>query len=181
MHALRSYLKPICEYELHSLSDKKVSGAKGHGKNYINLGPTLVRHLLRNRLLHCRYGIPKINMLHNLSCCETRFILLCRWYLLFRSLNLTFRQCKLHNIFIFGMAFCEFEFHAGTLLGNFRHHRCWPYLDFLLEQQIKLVLRTKNSMSGWLWFLFRWCLWVVFEQVWKISYQRDNEKTKERQ
>ena len=53
-----------------------------------------------------KYAIPKINILHNLSCCETRFRLLCRWYLLHSSLNLAFRQCKLHNIFIFGMAYC---------------------------------------------------------------------------
>ena len=40
-------------------------------------------------------AIPKINMLRNLSCCETRFRLLCRWYLLHSSLNLVFRQHKL--------------------------------------------------------------------------------------
>ena len=51
VHALRSYLKLICEYELHSAPDKKVSGAKDHGKNYIKVRPLLVRHLLRNRLL----------------------------------------------------------------------------------------------------------------------------------
>ena len=51
MHALRSYLMLICEYELHSLPNKKVSGAKDHGKNYIKVRPLLVRHLLRNRLL----------------------------------------------------------------------------------------------------------------------------------
>ena len=34
-HALRSYLKLISEYELHSLPNKKVSDAKDHGKNYI--------------------------------------------------------------------------------------------------------------------------------------------------
>ena len=45
MHALRSYLKLICEYELHSLSNKKVSGAKDHGKNHIKVGPPLVCHL----------------------------------------------------------------------------------------------------------------------------------------
>ena len=32
VHALRSYLKLICEYELHSLLNKKVSGVKDHGK-----------------------------------------------------------------------------------------------------------------------------------------------------
>ena len=51
MHALRSYLKLICEYELQSLQNEKVSGAKDHGKNYIEVRPPLVRHLLRNRLL----------------------------------------------------------------------------------------------------------------------------------
>ena len=51
VHALRSYLKLICEYELHGLPNKKVNGAKHHGKNYIKVRPRLVRHLLRNRLL----------------------------------------------------------------------------------------------------------------------------------
>ena len=51
MHALRSHFKLICEYELHSLPNKKVSGAKDHGKNYIKVRPPLVRHILRNRLL----------------------------------------------------------------------------------------------------------------------------------
>ena len=32
MRALRSYFKLICEYELHNLPNKKVSGAKNHGK-----------------------------------------------------------------------------------------------------------------------------------------------------
>ena len=50
VHALRSYLKLICEYELHSLLNKKVSGAKDHGKNYIKVRPPLVGYLLRNRL-----------------------------------------------------------------------------------------------------------------------------------
>ena len=47
VYALRSYLKLICKYELHSLLNIKVSGAKDHGKNYIKVKPTLVRHLLR--------------------------------------------------------------------------------------------------------------------------------------
>ena len=55
VHALRSYLKLICEYELHSLPNKKVSGAKNHGKNYIKVRPPLVRHLFRNRLLLIRF------------------------------------------------------------------------------------------------------------------------------
>ena len=32
VHVLRSYLKLICEYELHILPNKKVSAAKDHGK-----------------------------------------------------------------------------------------------------------------------------------------------------
>ena len=51
VHALRSYLKLSCEYDFHSLPNKKVSGAKDHGENYIKVRPPLVRHLLRNRLL----------------------------------------------------------------------------------------------------------------------------------
>ena len=50
VHALRSYLKLLCEYELHSLPNKKVSGAKDHGKNYKKVRPPLVSHLLRNGL-----------------------------------------------------------------------------------------------------------------------------------
>ena len=51
VHALRSYLKLICEYELYNLPNKKVGGAKDHGKNYITVRLPLARHLLRNRLL----------------------------------------------------------------------------------------------------------------------------------
>ena len=45
VHALRSYLKLICEYKLQSVPNKKVSGAKDDSKNYINVRPPLVRHL----------------------------------------------------------------------------------------------------------------------------------------
>ena len=38
------------------------------------------------------------------------------------------------------VAVCGYEFHIGTLRGNFRHYKFWPYLNFLLEQQIELVL-----------------------------------------
>ena len=51
VHALKSFLKLICEYEFHSLPNKKVSSANDHGKNYIEVIPPLVRHLLRNRRL----------------------------------------------------------------------------------------------------------------------------------
>ena len=32
---LRSYLKLSCEYEVHTISDTKVSAGKDHGENYI--------------------------------------------------------------------------------------------------------------------------------------------------
>ena len=51
VHALKSYLKLICECDLHTLPNKKVSLAKDHGKNYIKVRPPLVGHLFRNRLL----------------------------------------------------------------------------------------------------------------------------------
>ena len=59
VRALRSYLKLTCEYELHSLQNKKVRGAKGQGKNYIKFRSSLVRHLLRNRLLKS-YGYTRL-------------------------------------------------------------------------------------------------------------------------
>ena len=43
--ALRSYLKLTCEYELHILTNTYVSVAKGHGKNYMKVRPSLARHL----------------------------------------------------------------------------------------------------------------------------------------
>ena len=50
VHALRSYLNLICEYELHSLSNKKVSGSKDHGKK-LHQGQTAPGPpSLRNRL-----------------------------------------------------------------------------------------------------------------------------------
>ena len=48
--ALRSYLKLTCEHQLHILPNTEVSTAKDHGKNYMKVGPPMVRHLLRNRL-----------------------------------------------------------------------------------------------------------------------------------
>ena len=39
VHTLKSYLKLICEYELHGLPNKKGNGAKDHGKNYIKVRP----------------------------------------------------------------------------------------------------------------------------------------------
>ena len=51
VHAFRSYLKVVCEYELHSLPTEKVSAQRIMVKNYIKVRPLLVRHLLRNRLV----------------------------------------------------------------------------------------------------------------------------------
>ena len=39
VYAFGGYLKLICGYELHSLPNKKVSGAKDHGKNYLKVRP----------------------------------------------------------------------------------------------------------------------------------------------
>ena len=65
VHALRISLKLICEYELRSLPNKKVSGAKDHGKSYIKVRPPLVRHLLRNCLLH--KNVPSLLLLNMLQ------------------------------------------------------------------------------------------------------------------
>ena len=54
VHALRNYLKLFCEHELYSLPNKKDCGAKDHGKSYIKVRPSLVRHLLRNRVFSLR-------------------------------------------------------------------------------------------------------------------------------
>ena len=51
VHALRRYLKLICEYELYILPNKRVSGAKDHGENYNKVRPPLALQLWRNRLL----------------------------------------------------------------------------------------------------------------------------------
>ena len=45
IQVLRSYLNQTCKYELHTLSNTKVSAAKGHGENYMKVRPPLVRHL----------------------------------------------------------------------------------------------------------------------------------------
>ena len=67
VQALRSYLRPICEYELYTLPNKKVSAAKDHGKNYMKDRPPLVRHLLRNRLLHMFDDFPVVSNYGKLS------------------------------------------------------------------------------------------------------------------
>ena len=47
------------------------------------------------------------------------------------------------------IAGCECEFYVGTLRGSFRDYKFWPYLNFLLERQIKLVLNIMHlDMPG---------------------------------
>ena len=40
------------------------------------------------------------------------------------------------------------EFYVGTLHYNFIHYEFWLYLNFLLEQQIKLVLKFGNHADS---------------------------------
>ena len=51
VHALRSNISLLYEYELDILPNEKDITAKHHGKNYMKDGPPLVRHLLSNGLL----------------------------------------------------------------------------------------------------------------------------------
>ena len=44
-------LKPNYKYELYNTINTKVNAAKDHGKKLPKVAPTLVGHLLRNRLL----------------------------------------------------------------------------------------------------------------------------------
>ena len=91
MHALRSYLKLICEYELHNLPNKKVSGAKDHGKNCINVRPLLVsRHLLRNRLFKspCLYNsVLRLSTVFFVKLSLTGAINKKRWHVFSINLN----------------------------------------------------------------------------------------------
>ena len=50
-----------CEYELNSLPNKKVSGAKDHGKNYIKVRVPLVHHLLR-KVYSINFKPPDIDL-----------------------------------------------------------------------------------------------------------------------
>ena len=43
-------MRLTCEYELDILSNTKVSLAKDHGENCMNVRPLMARHLLCNRL-----------------------------------------------------------------------------------------------------------------------------------
>ena len=61
-------------------------------------------------LMQVRIRQSENKMLRNLGRLETRFELLCRLKFWHSSLNLAFKHVKLHNIFIFGMAYSVFEF-----------------------------------------------------------------------
>ena len=45
------------------------------------------------------------------------------------------------------MTFFHFACIVGTLRGKFKHLKFWPYLDFLLQQQIKLVLTLQSKRN----------------------------------
>ena len=72
VHALRSHSKLICEYEFHRLPNKKVSGAKDHGKNYIKVRLPLIRHFWRDRLSQCANYHGSQRCLGSSSHSETR-------------------------------------------------------------------------------------------------------------
>ena len=55
MHALRNYLKLICEYELHSLPNKIAALSI-----MVKTTSPLVHHLLRNRLLLRTFFMPYV-------------------------------------------------------------------------------------------------------------------------
>ena len=96
------------------------------------------------------YAIPKINMLHNLSCCETRFRRLRRWHLLYGSLNLAFRQCKLHNIFIFGMAYsCVHCFPNRT------------YLKYVIPKVFEVITLITITIHKFLWAILFTYWWML--------------------
>ena len=79
-------------------------------------------------------------------------------YLFHRSLNLAFRQCKLHNIFIFGMAYkIQIQISNGFnhfLLGG-KEKKCLSVLDVsFIGFQVKccetsLVHCAKGSLGSW--------------------------------
>ena len=64
--ALRSYLKPTCEYELHTLPNAKANVAKDHGKNYTKIRSSLVRHLWSNHVFRTFIGGSIKNKIWNL-------------------------------------------------------------------------------------------------------------------
>ena len=96
-------------------------------------------------------------MLHYLSCCETRFRLLCCWYLLHSSLNLVFRQHKLHNIFIFGMAYWSFKYKVLSrvsplqtnliFLSPFGLLKFQNFLYFLFILKLSYLKAFRNNLN----------------------------------
>ena len=101
MHALRSYLKLICEYELHNLPNKKVSSAKDHSKNCINVRPLLVSHLLRNRLLKsfCLYNsVLRLSTVFFIKPSLTGAINKKRWHVFSINLNVFVAETIIRSI-----------------------------------------------------------------------------------
>ena len=60
VHALRSYLKLICKYDLHRLPNKKVSGAKEHGQTAPG-PPSFASSSIVKRYLNSILKLKKIN------------------------------------------------------------------------------------------------------------------------
>ena len=61
------------------------------------------------------------------------------------DMSFNFLQKIQHNNFMILFHFasisgCYCECHVGTICGNFKHYKFWPYLNFLLQHQTKLVL-----------------------------------------
>ena len=85
----------------------------------------------------CFWYNSKINMLHHLSCCETRFRLLCRWHLLHRSLSLALRQCKLKSLhFILAQSGNSIIATACPLKSSWKEHN-WNTVTLLEERSDK--------------------------------------------
>ena len=56
-----SHLKPICEYNSHILPHTKHGTTKNRGKNYIEVRPLVICHLLRDHLL-VNEGLKRSNL-----------------------------------------------------------------------------------------------------------------------
>ena len=86
------------------------------------------------------YAIPKIKILHNLSCLETRFRLMAVDNSLHSSLNLAFTQYKLHNFFIFGMAYLSNLSSVNTFLIE-KKYIAFYYLNISDNVHLKSILK----------------------------------------
>ena len=103
--------------------------------------------------------LNKISMLHNLNCCETRFRLLCHWYLLHSSFNVAFRQSKLNNIFIFGMA--NYPIIIAWSCKTISSHTCIQK-RWRIERRKRVTDQSVYSLRLWRyqnkWYFSRWIL-----------------------